>query len=234
LLAFSKALDRCGFKEAGSRLGSQRSKDLIGEAQQIGHIGKQPGMPRHSTKNRCVFILDLTLDCAVAEYDVFLAGGNPRSQVPGKIEPRCRKFQRIENLFSYPNGKWLLCQDFDSFAQQDESRVGILGSFAGPGLKRQIETGAKKCSGSVGRAEELDVSGQPGSVRQQMPQGDVACPVSRGRPTTKPGSNSATGISRSSNPRWFKSMAADVVATTLVRLATSYMVFGATDGACSS
>ena len=99
---------------------------------------------------------------------------------------------------------------------------------ASSGNSRQARNSA---SGVVAVRKNSTYTRQARIVRQQVVQCHPARRIPCGTgPSTNPGSNSPSGVSRSICPRWTSSIAAAVVATTFVRLATSNTVFRAHRG----
>src|ERR1035441_3547578 len=75
-LPLGKEFDRRRVKEASLACAGSSGENLAGKAQQVGHIGKQTGVTGHASKKPGVFILDFSLNHAMAEGCVLLGGRN--------------------------------------------------------------------------------------------------------------------------------------------------------------
>ena len=170
-----QTFDGCRFKQgrprrAPVRWPPKRAQQMIGEAQQVGHVREQPGMTRNAIQHPGILILDFALDSAMAESRVFFSGRNAGRQVSHGVERRGRHLQRMKNLAPHPGRQSLAHHDFQRLAQQDEAWIGVFGPFARLSLKRQFQASTKQCHGRGCGLKEVHVGRKPGVVRQQMAQ----------------------------------------------------------------
>ena len=120
-----------------------------------------------SPKDKAVFILHLSLDDAVAEGQVFFGrrdGGSPISRWPKASTGHA---QWGENLARTEVFQALAGNDFQGAPEQDEARIGVLGSASGRGFEGQAEAGIEQFLASASALKEANVAGQSGGVRQQ-------------------------------------------------------------------
>ncbi len=111
--------------------------------------------------------------------------------------------------------------DFERPPKQDESRIGILGTVPRQGFEGQAEAGIEKCLRVLSVGKEADIARQTRGVREQHAQGHLVTWTPGGFALGKSGKKLNQGLVERSSPRWYRSMAMEVVAITLVRLARS-------------
>ena len=168
-----------------------------------------------------MLILDLALDAAVAKVMSSSVGGISALQ-SGAGKNRWRSCRAAERLsFGAQAARYSRVRTSSALPSRMNPGSEYSARVPGSALKGQLQAGAKQRGGSGDGAEQLDIAGQPRIMGQQMTQLYWRAARAGERPTTKPGSNSPRGVSRSNCPRWLSSMAAAVVAATLVTLAMS-------------
>jgi len=158
---------------AGRLRGRSGGKDLCGEAKQIGDVGEEAGVSCCTFKDVGVLVLHLALDDAMAEGGVLLSGRNVRASGRRGTEACGIEVEGLKDLIVDPGGEVFAHQHFKGFAEQDETGVGVLGALAGFSLKGQFEAGAEERGGCGVIAEELNVTGKAGVVREQVTEGDA-------------------------------------------------------------
>jgi len=108
----------------------------------------------------------------MAERGVLLSGRDVTAiGIPG-TEACGIEAEGLKDLIVDPGGEVFAHEHFKGFAEQDEAGVGVLGALAGLSLKWQFEAGAEERGGRGVIAEELNVTGKSGVVREQVTEGD--------------------------------------------------------------
>ena len=212
-----------------------------------GTLEKSSGMAGRAAQQPCVFILHFALNHAMAEGRVLLGGRNEAARLGGRIveaphrawvphprdifvsvarmgfnKPRRGQAKRLKNPAATQTGR--ASPVSASSALPSRMKPGSEYSARAPG-SASSGSSRQACSSASAVAavrKNSHVTRQAGVVRQA---GGAASPAEQDHPRraspAKPGSNSPSGVSRRSSPRWCSSIAAAVVAATLVRLATS-------------
>ena len=102
-----------------------------------------------------------------------------------RVEPRRGELEGLDEFAPHPLFKALAGQHLKSFAQQDESGIGVFSSCSGLCFKGQIEAGAQKACRCRFFAEEFNIAEQAGVVGQQMAETHFARTPARRAPDDK-------------------------------------------------
>ncbi len=149
-------------------------EDLAGETEQIGHIGKEAGVAGNAIQNPGVLVLHFALDAAMAERLIFFGGRNLRAQPRRRIESGCISSKWCENFPLDPCCQMIRESGLRGLAEQDEAGVGVLVRVRRARLRAAVPGRREAGHGGCDGAEEFDIAGQAGVVRQQMTKGDIA------------------------------------------------------------
>ena len=131
-------------------------------------------MPRGAFEDEGVFVLDFALNAAVAEGCVFLGGRNGKALGGRGAKKAGVHAEGRQDFAPHPGREVFAGEDLESLAEENEAGVGVFGAGSGLGFDGQGEARAIEGGGSGGCAEEFDVTGKAGVVREQVAQGDLA------------------------------------------------------------
>ena len=129
------------------------------EAEKVGNIGEETGVTSCSVEQKGMFILNFTLDASLAEEFVLFCWRNlgPEMRV-GAIPGSCHS--KREKDFAADPGRQLFAKDgFESFAQQDESGVGVFGAGSRFGFYWQLEAASEDSVGGICGVKERNIAG---------------------------------------------------------------------------
>ena len=131
-------------------------------------------MASYSAHDECVFIVDLTLDQAMAEGAVIFRGRDCRLQAGWRVEAGMSEIQFGEDLTPAELVQRLAGKLFQRLAEQDEADIAVFGVRAGIGSERDTESLLEQFILIMGGLEQLDIGGQAGGVCQKHPERDLA------------------------------------------------------------
>ena len=135
--------------------------------------GKTASMAGDSAHDEGVFVIDLALNHAVAERLVIFGWGDERLPILRRAEGHARETERGKDLALAEAVERLAGEALQSFAQQDEADIAILGAGSRLGSERHLKGLLDQFIFIMGGLEELDISRQAGGVGQQHADSDL-------------------------------------------------------------
>ena len=148
-------------------------EDGLREVEEVWNVGEEAGVACGAVKDGGVFILDFALDNAMTEPYVLLGGRNSGALGREWAEARCGHGERGKDFPVCPLGEGFVYEDFEGFAEEDKSGIGVFGACAGRNFDAEFETSTKQGKRCEVLLEQANVSGQTGGVREEMMDADV-------------------------------------------------------------
>jgi len=121
-------------------------------------------MAGYSSHDGGIFIVDFTLNQALAEGAVVFRGRDCEFQAGCRVEAGERKAESGKDLMLAKLVQRLAGELFQRLAQQDKANVTVFGTRTGCGGERDLEGLLEQFVPIMGRLKELDIGGQPGGV----------------------------------------------------------------------
>ena len=166
-------------------------EDFGGETKQVGHIGEEPGVPGHAIQEPGIFVLHFSLNTAVAEGGVLFCGRDGWPDLRRRAEAGGSHAEGFVDFAVCPGLQGVTGADFEGFAEQDETGIGVFGAGSWLGFERNLQAGLHEFERRGKGAEELDVAGKAGAVGQQMAELDTVCGVGGGAADNEAGEHLA-------------------------------------------
>ena len=142
--------------------------------QRIKDVGENAGVAADSPEDKAILILNFSLDDPMAEDQVLLRGWDMQSPIGGRPKAGAGHAEGSEDFPCTEAVQSLAGDHLKRLAQQDESRVGILGTASGGRLEGQSKAGIEEFLTPSGPLEQADVAGQARGMGEQHAQSHLA------------------------------------------------------------
>ena len=151
---------------------SAGSQHCVSECGDVLRVGEEASVSGDSSENAGVFVLNFTLDDAVAESLVIGGGWDIGAEFRRRFESSVSQGQWAEDFALTETVERFIGQALHGDAEEDESDVAVFDVRAGVIGKRHGKGGCEKFVASAGAEKKFLVGGEARGMSQQHAEGD--------------------------------------------------------------